>query len=101
MTLFSFCVLSLHAGLVVIGGTLLCLENLGPNQVQELENQAQPATEVHVCDCQPPLSVAARPWERQEGYLPGGHPPAPDPLWAGGLSRLGFREESDQETSTW
>ena len=40
MTLFSFCVLSLHAGLVVIGGTLLCLENLGPNQVQELENQA-------------------------------------------------------------
>ena len=25
---------------VVIGGTLLCLENLGPNQVQELENQA-------------------------------------------------------------
>ena len=40
MTLFSFCVLSLHAGLVVIGGTLLCLEYLGPNQVQELENQA-------------------------------------------------------------
>lgn len=40
MTLFSFCVLSLHTGLVVIGGTLLCLENLGPNQVQELENQA-------------------------------------------------------------
>ena len=30
----------LHADLVVIGGTLLCLENLGPNQVQELENQA-------------------------------------------------------------
>ena len=25
---------------MVIGGTLLCLENLGPNQVQELENQA-------------------------------------------------------------
>ena len=40
MTLFSFCVLSLHAGLVVFGGTFLCLENLGPNQLQELENQA-------------------------------------------------------------
>ena len=40
MTLFSFCVLSLHAGPVVIGGTLLCLENLGPNHLQELENQA-------------------------------------------------------------
>ena len=40
MTLFSFCVLSLHAGLVVTGGTLLCLENPGPNQVQEQENQA-------------------------------------------------------------
>ena len=88
---------------VVTGSTLLCLENLGPNQVQELENQAlltQPATEVHDCAGQPPLAVAARPWERQEGHLPGGHPPAPDPIWAGDLSRLGLREESDQETST-
>ncbi|ELR53287.1 hypothetical protein M91_05333, partial [Bos mutus] len=35
--------LGLHMALVclvVIGGTLLCLENLGPSQVQELENQA-------------------------------------------------------------
>ena len=40
MTLFSFCVLSLHTGLVVIGDTLLCPENLDLDQVEELENQA-------------------------------------------------------------
>ena len=38
--MFSFCVLSLHAGLVDIGFTLLCPENLGPDEVEELENQA-------------------------------------------------------------
>ena len=38
--MFSFCVLSLHAGLVDIGVTLLCPENLGPDKVEELENQA-------------------------------------------------------------
>ena len=38
---------------------------------------------------------------RGGGHLPGGHSQAPDPLWAGGLSRLGSREESDLETSTW
>ena len=40
MTLFSFCVLCLHTGLVVIGDTLLCPENLDPEEVEELENQA-------------------------------------------------------------
>ena len=40
MTLFSFCVLCLHTGLVVIGDTLLCPENLDLDQVEELENQA-------------------------------------------------------------
>ena len=40
MTLFSFCVLSLHTGLVDIGDTLLCPENLDPEEVEELENQA-------------------------------------------------------------
>lgn len=33
--MFSFCVLSLHAGLVDIGVTLLCPENLGPDEVEE------------------------------------------------------------------
>ena len=40
MTLFSFCVLSLYTGLVDIGDTLLCPENLDPEEVEELENQA-------------------------------------------------------------
>ena len=30
----------LHTDLVDIGDTLLCPENLGPNEVEELENQA-------------------------------------------------------------
>ena len=37
ITLFSFCVLSLHTGLMDIGDTLLCPENLGHDQVEELE----------------------------------------------------------------
>ena len=40
MTLFSFCVLSLHTGLVETGDTLLYPENLDPEEVEELENQA-------------------------------------------------------------
>ncbi|XP_054937591.1 protein EOLA1-like [Physeter macrocephalus] len=41
IALFSICVLlSLCTGLVDIGDTLLCPENLGPNEVAELENQA-------------------------------------------------------------
>ncbi|KAB0372356.1 hypothetical protein FD755_016148 [Muntiacus reevesi] len=38
--LFLFCVLSLHTGLVDVGDTLLCPENLGLVKVEELENQA-------------------------------------------------------------
>ena len=30
----------MHTGLVDIGDTLLCPENLGPDEVEELENQA-------------------------------------------------------------
>lgn len=40
MTLFSFCVLSLHTGLVDSGDTFLHPENLGPDEVEELEIQA-------------------------------------------------------------
>ena len=38
--MFPFCVLSLHIGLVEIGDTLLCPENLDPDAVEELEDQA-------------------------------------------------------------
>ena len=38
--MFSFCVLSLHTGLLETGDTLLCPENLDANEVEELENQA-------------------------------------------------------------
>lgn len=40
MNLFSFCLLSLHTGLADTGDTLLCPENLGPDEVEELEIQA-------------------------------------------------------------
>ena len=38
--MFSFCVLSLHTGLLETGDALLCPENLGADEVEELENQA-------------------------------------------------------------
>ena len=38
--MFSFCVLSLHTGLLETGDALLCPENLDADEVEELENQA-------------------------------------------------------------
>lgn len=99
----NICVLlSWCPGLVDIGETWQCPENLAPDGVVELETPSstdRPEAEVPDCAFKPQVAPGAHTQERRKGCLPGRHPRALHPLGAGALRNEGSSEVGYQKAS--